>query len=140
MFRPLSCYNARKEISVKKTAFYFARLSELRAQCQESEVEIFSETKFRFSLSSAFINAELSRECADSEVPRLTWKVDQRPIYFVQVQHSFLRVKWMKTRSEDLVFIESVLESVIDEMRMRGFSDRRYSLGMSIERYLVDLS
>ena len=50
----------------------------------------------------------------------------------MQVQHSFLRVKWMKTRSEDLVFIESVLESVIDEMRMRGFSDRRYSLGISI--------
>ena len=140
MFRPLSCYNARKEISVKKTAFYFARLSELCAQCQESEVEIFSETKFRFSLSSAFVNAELSRECTDSEVPRLTWKVDQRPIYFVQVQYSFLRVKWMKTCSEDLVFIESVLESVIDEMRMRGFSDRRYSLGISIERYLADLS
>ena len=96
--------------------------------------------KFRFSLSSVFINVELSMESTDSEVPRLTWKVDQRPIYFVQVQHSFLRVKWMKTRSEDLVFIESVLESVIDEMRMRGFSDRRYSLGTSIERYLVDLS
>ena len=72
MIRPLSYDNARKEISVKKTAFYFARLSELCAQCQESEVEIFSETKFRFSLSSAFVNAELSRECTDSEVPRLT--------------------------------------------------------------------
>ena len=41
VIRPLSCDNARKENSVKKTAFYFARLSELFRNEQMDHIEAF---------------------------------------------------------------------------------------------------